>query len=103
MTQRILPLVFAMTLMAGFAGCAVDDSATATSSAAATTVVCTPGAQTCDVGCFYQGGPSTDDCIIQCNAAGNGWMTLTDCGYAQEFPFSASCLNSQPQPICKYN
>ncbi|PTL76513.1 hypothetical protein DAT35_48725 [Vitiosangium sp. GDMCC 1.1324] len=67
------------------------------------TVTCTPGEEKCDIGCYYDGGPSTDDCIIKCNAAGNGWITLENCGWAQNFPYSASCLNSQPHPVCQWN
>lgn len=66
-------------------------------------VRCTPGEEKCDIGCFYDGGPSTDDCIIKCNADGNEWITLQSCGWAQNFPFSASCLNSQPHPRCENN
>lgn len=65
--------------------------------------ICTPGQETCDYGCFYQGGPSTDDCIIQCNAYGTAWVTQVDCGYAQNGLTSASCLDSQPHPVCENN
>jgi hypothetical protein len=98
---RLLGLTLATGL--ALAGCATDEPAQSTAEAQAITVVCTPGQQTCDYGCYYAGLPSTDDCIIQCNAAGNGWINLTDCGYAQNWPTSASCLNSQPYPICQNN
>ena len=88
-------------------GCAAQpaapDDVQTSSSEAATTVTCTPGQETCDIGCYYNGGPSTDDCIIKCNAYGTGWNTITSCGYAQNWPTSASCLNSQPHPVCENN
>jgi hypothetical protein len=91
------------------AGCASDaddanpvDEVT-TAEQEITTQICTPGQETCDIGCFYDGGPSTDDCIIKCNATGTNWVTIASCGWAQNFPFSASCLNSQPHPVCKNN
>lgn len=72
-------------------------------------ISCTPGAQTCDYGCNFDGAqwngptPTTDDCIIRCNTAGNGWELVRNCGWAQNFPYSSSCLDSQPQPICQNN
>jgi hypothetical protein len=89
--------------VAGFAiaACATDEAPrTATRQSAET---CTPGYETCDIGCYEQGGPSTDDCIIRCNATGTDFETIWDCGWAQNFPYSASCLNSQPHPICQNN
>ena len=64
--------------------------------------VCTPGYQTCDT-CWAVGGNSTDDCIVQCNVLGTGWTEVENCGYAQNFPYSSSCLNSQPTPRCEWN
>ena len=69
----------------------------------AITVVCTPGDETCDFGCFYDGGPSSDDCIIRCNASGTGWDTLFNCGWAQNGRTSASCLDKEPHPVCENN
>jgi vibriolysin len=66
-------------------------------------VICTPGVQTCDFGCGLVGGNSTDDCIVACNAAGTAWTLQENCGYAQNWPYSASCLNSQPAPVCQLN
>ena len=99
-------IVLALALCAGatVAACVTDDvPAEPGTSTLESAISCTPGFETCDVGCFYDGGPSTDDCIIQCNAAGNGWITLASCGWAQNFPFSASCLPSQPHPVCQNN
>jgi hypothetical protein len=98
--------VFATCL--AVAGCATEpsaptDEAQTSEQEAAVTQICTPGQETCDIGCFYDGGPSTDDCIIKCNATGTAWLTIASCGWAQNFPFSASCLNSQPHPVCKNN
>jgi hypothetical protein len=80
--------------------CATQDVETSTVEDALT---CTPGQQTCDYGCFFQGGPSTNDCIIRCNATGTGWITIQDCGWAQNFPFSSSCFPSQPRAVCQLN
>jgi hypothetical protein len=98
-------LALALTLAAaGLAACAADNPVEEPGvSTIESEITCTPGFETCDVGCFYDGGPSTDDCIIRCNAAGNGWITLANCGWAQNFPFSASCLPSQPPPVCQKN
>jgi hypothetical protein len=111
-TTTITKLFMACSLSLAFAGCATDveapspDELTSTAESALT---CTPGEETCDYGCAFDGStwngptPSTDDCIIRCNAAGTGWGLVVDCGYAQNFPYSASCLNSQPHPICQNN
>jgi hypothetical protein len=77
----ITKLFMACTLAGAFAGCATSDGSTWNNDPT----------------------PSTDDCIIRCNAAGTGWQLVTDCGWAQNFPFSASCLNSQPHPVCQNN
>ena len=95
------------TLVAGFAiaACATDEPVK-NDPVTSTTVqkeTCTPGYETCDYGCYEQHGPSTNDCIIQCNAAGNDFITIWDCGWAQNFPYSSSCLDSQPHPICQNN
>ncbi len=67
-------------------------------------ITCTPGARSCDFACGYGGGYSSDDCIVQCNAAGNGYVTVDNCGWAQNFPYSSSCLDVPPNnAICKWN
>lgn len=111
-TTTITKLFMVCTLGLAFAGCATDAAAPEAEpqiSTAQDAVTCTPGAETCDYGCAFDGStwndptPSTDDCIIRCNAAGTGWDLVVDCGWAQNFPFSASCLNSQPHPVCQNN
>lgn len=111
--RALATLFIACTVGVTFASCATDDPATSgpavQSSVQPSVVTCTPGAQTCDFGCGFDGSswdnptPSSDDCIIRCNAAGTGWELVEECGWAQNFPFSASCLNAQPQPICQNN
>ena len=106
LTKSALSLAVALSAAIAFTGC--TDQAPASEPSEATgvseqAVTCTPGYETCDIGCYYDGGPSTDDCIIRCNAAGNGWITIESCGWAQNFPYSASCLNSQPHPVCQNN
>ena|SRR5215510_10279119 len=110
----VTKLFMACTLAGVFAGCATDDVAAPGSepqtSAAESALRCKPGSETCDYGCGFDGSPfpddphpSTNDCIIRCNATGMGWELVTDCGWAQNFPYSSSCLNSQPQPVCQNN
>jgi hypothetical protein len=109
----ITKLFMACTLGLAFVGCMSDDVAAPDMEAQTTTtqsvVSCTPGAETCDYGCNFDGSqwngptPTTDDCIIRCNAAGTGWGLVEECGWAQNFPFSASCLNTQPHPVCQNN
>ena len=41
--------------------------------------------------------------MINCNATGTAWKTLIDCGYAQNFPFSSSCFDTEPHPLCQNN
>jgi hypothetical protein len=91
-------LVIAASVM--FAACATEPVETTSVEEGLT---CTPGEQTCDYGCAFQGGPSTNDCIIRCNATGTGWITIADCGWAQNFPYSSSCFPSQPRPRCEFN
>jgi hypothetical protein len=66
-------------------------------------LLCTPGSQMCDYACYYVGGPSTNDCIVQCNATGTGWIKIQDCGWAQNLPYSSSCYETQPYPVCEWN
>lgn len=111
--STITKLFLSFTLALGLAACLNEEVPapeleflTSTEQSA---VTCTPGAQTCDYGCNFDGAqwngptPTTDDCIIRCNAAGTGWELVTNCGWAQNFPYSSSCLNSQPQPVCENN
>jgi hypothetical protein len=109
-TTTIRKLLTGCILAVAFAGCATDDVAVPETEAQTSSAVsCTPGAETCDYGCNFDGAqwngptPTTDDCIIRCNAAGNAWTLVTNCGWAQNFPYSSSCLNSQPHPICQNN
>ena len=109
----ITKLFIACTLAGAFAGCATNDVAEPETepqtSTAESALTCTPGAETCDYGCGFDGSqwgdpnPSSDDCIIRCNAAGNAWELVANCGWAQNWPYSASCLNSQPHPVCQNN
>ncbi|HEU4729574.1 MAG TPA: hypothetical protein VFT22_16865 [Kofleriaceae bacterium] len=106
-------LVMACTLGLAFAGCVTDEVAAPETEGQTSTeqyvVSCTPGAETCDYGCNFDGAqwdgptPTTDDCIIRCNAEGTGWELVVDCGWAQNFPYSSSCLNTQPHPVCQNN
>ena len=65
---------------------------------------CTPGYKSCDFSCYYSGGPSSDDCIVQCNPAGNGYLPVQSCGWAQNSVYSSSCLDLPPSnAICKWN
>jgi hypothetical protein len=108
--SRKLFMVCALGL--AFVGCATDEVAapeTEVQTSTQQSVTCTPGAETCDFGCNFDGAqwdgptPTSDDCIIRCNAAGTGWELVVNCGWAQNFPFSASCLNTQPHPVCQNN
>jgi hypothetical protein len=103
--QRLLPFAILAALLTG---CMTPEDPATTEATESTESelgyrVCTPGQQMCDFGCFYVGGPSTDDCIVQCNATGSGWSNVENCGYAQNFPFSASCRDAQPRPVCEWN
>lgn len=97
--------LFSIIVAAGFAvaACATGDTAKPGTSESVSAESCTPGQETCDYGCYEQQGPSTNDCIVRCNAAGNDWITIQDCGWAQNFPYSSSCLDSQPHPVCQFN
>ncbi len=64
--------------------------------------VCTAGYKTCS-SCWTVGGNSAEDCIVQCNILGTGWVEVENCGWAQNFPYSSSCLDSQPEPRCEWN
>jgi hypothetical protein len=107
MRASITKLFIASTL--AFAGCVADEVTEAPTSTDDYALSCTPGYETCDYGCNFDGAqwngptPTTDDCIIRCNAAGNGWELVVNCGWAQNFPYSSSCLDSQPHPVCQNN
>lgn len=106
-------MFMACTLGLVLAGCAADPADAPDTEPQTSTeqslVSCTPGAETCDYGCGFDGSewnnptPTSDDCIIRCNAAGNAWVLVSECGWAQNFPYSSSCLNSQPHPVCQNN
>ena len=64
-------------------------------------VTCTPGEQMCDFCCSISGGPSSDDCIVQCNDEGTGWETLANCGWAQGRFFMDSCVDTKTGPVCR--
>jgi len=108
-TTTIKKLLMACTLGLAFAGCVADEVAAPETEVQTSAEMCTPGVETCDYGCNFDGSqwdgptPTTDDCIIRCNAAGTGWQLVVDCGWAQNFPFSSSCLNTQPHPVCQNN
>lgn len=112
-TTTIQHLFTACTLTLAFAGCIADDAEAPDDEAQTSTadyeLSCTPGYETCDYGCNFDGAqwngptPTTDDCIIRCNAAGNAWELVANCGWAQNFPYSSSCLDSQPHPVCQNN
>lgn len=65
--------------------------------------VCTPGEQTCDFCCEKSGGPSSNDCIVQCNDDGTGWATIADCGWAQGRFYTDSCRDTTTGPVCMSN
>jgi hypothetical protein len=92
-----------LILTAALTACSAGAPQTSSSEAAAFTQICTPNDETCDFGCFFQGGPSSSDCIIRCNSTGTAWLTLEDCGWAQNGLTSASCLDRDPHPVCENN
>lgn len=97
----LLCSLFAALVMAG---CGVESVVEPADSAAAEISIfglCTPGYQMCDT-CWVVGGNSAEDCIVQCNAQGTGWIEVENCGWAQNFPYSSSCYPSQP-PRCEWN
>jgi hypothetical protein len=111
--KTITKLFTAISFAFAFAGCATDEVSAPQqellTSLEEQTVSCTPGVKTCDFGCNFDGAqwngptPTSDDCIIRCNSAGNGWELVANCGWAQNFPYSSSCLDSQPNPVCQNN
>ena len=109
----ISKLFMACTLTFAFAACFSDEAVTPEPKEMTSTeefaLSCTPGAEMCDFGCNFDGAqwngptPTSDDCIIRCNPAGNGWNLVVNCGWAQNFPYSSSCLDSRPHPVCQNN
>lgn len=99
--MAIKHLLLALTFSCSLAACSVDAPPVETSTSESA-LVCTPGAQMCDYGCNYVGLPTTNDCIVQCKANGSGWFLVKDCGWAQNLPYSSSCLESSP-PRCEWN
>jgi hypothetical protein len=98
-TTRHILLI--LTISLAFAACSAEPTiATGTHESA---LVCTPGELMCDYACYFVGGPSTNDCIDQCNASGTGWIKVQDCGWAQNLPYSSSCYEIEPDPICQWN
>lgn len=112
-TTIVSKLFMACTLSLAFAGCVADEVAAPEpeelTSTAESELTCTPGQEICDYGCNFDGSqwngptPTTDDCIIRCNSTGTAWVLVVDCGWAQNFPYSSSCLETQPHPICQNN
>jgi hypothetical protein len=108
----ISKLFIACTLTVAFAGCFTDEEATPATremtSTAERALSCTPGAEMCDFGCGFDGSqwdgptPSSDDCIIRCTTSGT-WELVANCGWAQNFPYSSSCLDTRPHPVCENN
>jgi len=92
-TTIIRKLFTACTLALAFAGCVGDEVAApepaVETSTAASAVSCTPGQETCDYGCNFDGAqwdgptPTSDDCIIRCNASGTRWELVDNCGCAE--------------------
>lgn len=67
-------------------------------------LTCTPGAKVCDFSCYLSGGPSSDDCIVKCNAAGTAFVPFESCGWAQNSVYSSSCLDLPPNnAVCQWN
>ncbi len=106
-----LVMVSAFALVAGVAGCVAEEETTQAPAPVeqpalaeqSQLLTCTPGYKMCDFSCYYVGGPSSNDCIVRCNTAGTGWVRAQDCGWAQNFPYSSSCLDRPQGPICQNN
>ena len=98
--MAIKSILLALALSLSLAACAADD--TVDTSSTESTLLCTPGAQMCDYGCNYVNLPTTNDCIVKCNSTGTKWLLVQDCGWAQNLPYSSSCLESSP-PRCEWN
>lgn len=96
-----------LTVAAGLAlmGCVAEDTGQPVQAKRQTlvSVICTPGEQMCDFCCEKSGGPTSDDCIVQCNDEGTGWTTIADCGWAQGRFFTDSCRDTKTGPVCTPN
>jgi hypothetical protein len=92
-----------VTAVLALSACSASEPRTTEAAPEAVTQICTPFEETCDFGCFFKGGPSSNDCVIKCDFAGTSWKTVLDCGWAQNGLTSSSCLITQPHPICKNN
>lgn len=102
--KNLMGCVLAIAMAGSMAACAGEvERATEHTEEAESALTCTPGEQMCDWGCYYVGGPSSSDCIIRCNAAGNGFIKVQDCGWAQNFPYSSSCRDRPAGPVCEWN
>ena len=95
--------LFAAAAGLALVGCVAEDPARSVQarSQGLVHVICTPGEQKCDFCCQESGGPSSNDCIIQCNDEGTGWATLADCGWAQGRFFTDSCVDTTTGPSCR--
>lgn len=111
--STLTPLALTAALAAGLAACITEEvpappQPTAEQPALTTQsqqVTCTPGVRFCDYSCYLTGGWSADDCITQCNSTGTAWLLVQNCGWAQNWPYSSSCLD-RPEPagpICQWN
>ena len=97
-------VLLTFTLSLALAACAAQDPVDPVETTIQeSALTCTPDDETCDWGCGWVGGPSTNDCIVRCNAAGTGYIEIEDCGWAQNFPYSSSCFDTSPHPVCVWN
>ena len=95
----LLSLSLSLSLALALAACSAEPIDLGAQESA---VTCTPGTEMCDYACYFVGGPTTNDCVVRCNASGTGWIKIQDCGWAQNLPYSSSCLESEP-PRCEWN
>jgi len=105
-TPKDLLLSMILTTALALAACATEDASGGAGPATSeqeSALTCTPGAEMCDYGCNYVGGPTTNDCIVRCNSTGTAWVKIQDCGWAQNWPYSSSCLDATPHPVCQWN
>jgi hypothetical protein len=105
--KTITHLLMVLTVSLALTACSAEDpvgtGGDPATSAQESALLCTPGSQMCDYACYYVGGPSTNDCIVQCNTTGTAWVKIQDCGWAQNLPYSSSCYETQPYPVCEWN
>ncbi len=93
-----------LTLAASVAliGCAAENPIQSTRQKVVS-VICTPGEEMCDFCCEKSGGPSSDDCIVQCSDDGTEWLPSVSCGWAQNGRYSSSCLDTPTGAVCEWN